>query len=57
MMQQSCLVGQNQHVMRDGNSLYNKSFIDKGILTIRDILNDVAELLRWSQQTHQSCWN
>ena len=45
MMQQSCLVDHNRHVTRDGNSLYNKSFIDKVILNIRDISNDAAELL------------
>ena len=38
MMWQSSLGGHNRHINRDGNSLYEKSFIDKGILTIRDIL-------------------
>ena len=54
MMSQSCLVGHNRYVTRDENTLYNKSFLDKGILTIRDISNNVAELLCWSQPTHQS---
>ena len=54
MRQHSCFVGHNRHVNRDGNSLYDKSFIDKGILTIRDISNEVAELVSWSQLTPQS---
>ena len=37
MRWQSCLVGHNRDVDRDGNSLYEKSLIEKGILTIRDI--------------------
>ena len=54
MRKQSCLVGHNQHVTRDGKSFYDKSFIEKSILTIRDISNDLAELLSWSQQTCHS---
>ena len=49
MMSQSGLVGHNQHVDHDGNSFYDKSFMDKGSVTIRDISNEVAELLCWSQ--------
>ena len=56
MRYESCLVGHNRHVDRDGNSLYNKSFIDKGILTIRDISNEVTELLSRSQPTRHSGW-
>ena len=51
MRQERCLVGHNRHVTRDGNGLYDKRYIDKGILTIRDISNEVAELLTWSQLT------
>ena len=51
MMWQSCLDVHNGHISCDGNSLYDKRFIDKGILTIRHISNDVAELLSWSQVT------
>ena len=51
MMQQRCLVGHNQHISHDGNNLYDKSFIDTGILTIRNISNKVAELLSCSQPT------
>ena len=36
-------------VTRDGNSLYDKSLIDKGIITIRDISNEIRELLSWSE--------
>ena len=39
----------NQHVTRDGNSLYDKSLIDKGIITIGDISNEIGELLCWSE--------
>ena len=39
----------NRHVTPDGNSLYDKSLIDKGSLTIRDISNEVGELLSWSE--------
>ena len=39
----------NRHVTRDGNSLYDKSLIDKGIITIRDITNEIGELLSWSE--------
>ena len=39
----------NRHVTRDGNSLYDKSLIDKGIITIRDIINEIGELLSWSE--------
>ena len=38
-----------RHVTRDGNSLYDKSLIDKGIITIRDISNEIGELLSWSE--------
>ena len=37
----------NRHVTHDGNSLYDKSLIDKGILTVRDIFHEVGELLSW----------
>ena len=37
MMERSSLGGHNRHITRDGNSLYDKSLTDKGILTIRDI--------------------
>ena len=43
----------NRHVTRDGNSLYDKGLIDKGILTIRDIFNEVGELLSWSEAEQQ----
>ena len=39
----------NRHVTRDGNSLYDESLIDKGIITIRDISNEIGELLSWSE--------
>ena len=39
----------NRHVTRDRNSLYDKSLIDKSIVTIRDIFNEVGELLSWSE--------
>ena len=35
-------MGHNRYVDHQGNTLYDKSFMDKGILTIRDISNDVA---------------
>ena len=38
-----------EHITRDGNSLCNKSFIDKNILTMRDISNEVGELLSRSE--------
>ena len=39
----------NRQVTRDGNSLYDRSLIDKGIITIRDISNEIGELLSWSE--------
>ena len=39
----------NRQVTRDGNSLYDKSLIDRGIFTIRDISNEIGELLSWSE--------
>ena len=39
----------NRHITRDGNSLYGKSLITKGIITIRDISNEIGELLSWPE--------
>ena len=39
----------NRHVTRDENSIYDKSLIDKGILTIRDIFNEVGDMLSWAE--------
>ena len=39
----------DRHFTRDGNSLYDKSLINKGIPTIRGISNEVGELLGWSE--------
>ena len=49
MMWQSCLVGHNRHVDHDENSFYDKRLMDKAILTIGDISNEVVELLVCSQ--------
>ena len=40
--------------IRDGNNLYDKSLIDKGI---QDISSEVGELLSWSEVEQKSAMN
>ena len=46
----------NRQVALDGNSLYDKSLIDKGIFTVRDISNEVGELLSCSEAEQIKCF-
>ena len=39
----------NAWIVSDGETLYNKHFVDKGILTVKNIIDESGRPLRWAK--------
>ena len=47
----------NALIVSNGETLYNKHFVDKGILTVKNIIDESGQPLRWAEAKQRYVFN